>query len=109
MNGLFDAVLELGLGQPDELVVDLRRVDGIAHIMALPVRDKGDEALGLFQLAADEADNIDVLHLVVAADVVHFPHPSFVDDEVDRFAVIFHIQPIADILPRAVDGERLIC
>lgn len=88
--------------------MDLRRIDGIAHIVSLAVCNVGDEAHRLAELAADQFDDIDVFHLVVPTDVVHFPLFSLLKDEVDRFAVILHIQPVADVLPRAVDGERFI-
>ena len=38
---LFDAVGKLRLRQPAQLVVDLRRVDGVAHVVALAVSDVG--------------------------------------------------------------------
>ena len=88
--------------------MDLRRVDRVPHIVPLPVRHERDEALGLAQLLADELHDVDVLHLVVSAHVIHFPHPSLVDDEVDRLAVVLHIQPVAHILPRSVYGQRLV-
>ena len=42
------------------------------------------------------------------AHVVHFSHPSLLDDEVDRLAVVLHIQPIPHVLPRPVHGQRLV-
>ena len=108
LDGLLDAVPELRLRQPAELVVDLRRVDRIAHIVPFAVGNERDEALRLAQLLTDELDDIDVPHLVVPADVVHLPHAPFVDDEVDRLAVILHIQPITHVLALAVHGQRLI-
>lgn len=88
--------------------MDLRRIDRIAHIVSLAVCNVGDEALRLAELTADQFDDIDVFHLVVPTDVVHLSLSPLLKDEVDRFAVILHIQPVADVLPRAVDGERLI-
>ena len=35
VDGLFDAVGELGLRQPAQLVVDLGRVDGVTHVVAM--------------------------------------------------------------------------
>ena len=84
------------------------RVDRIAHIVPLPVRDKGDQALGLAKLPADEPDNIDIFHLVVAADVVHLTDAPLMNDQIDRLAVVLHIQPVAHVFTRAIDGQRLI-
>ena len=47
LNGLLDAVGELGFRQPAQFVVDLGGIDGIAHIMALPVGHIGDQTFGL--------------------------------------------------------------
>ena len=42
------------------------------------------------------------------ADVVDFPDPSVMDDGINRFAVIFNIQPIAHIQTLAVHRKGLI-
>ena len=77
--------------------MDLGRVDGVTHVVALAVGNMGDQAFRLAQLLTDELDDIDVLHLVVAADVVNLTDTSFVDDQVDGLAVVLYIQPVADI------------
>ena len=103
-----DAVGELGLRQPAQLVVDLGGIDGVAHVVALAVRDVGDEALRLAQLLTDELYNVDVPHLVVAAHVIHLTHTALADDEVDGPAVVLHIQPVPDVQSLAVHRQRLV-
>ena len=49
LDRLLNAVGKLRLRQPAELGVDFRRVDGVAHVVALAVSDKGDERLRLSQ------------------------------------------------------------
>ena len=49
LDGLLDAVLELRLRLPAELCVDLRRVDGIAAVMAGTVSYILDQAFRLVQ------------------------------------------------------------
>ena len=56
--------------------MDLHRVDGVAHIVALAVGNVGDEVLWLTQLLADELHDVDVAHLVVPADVVDLAHAA---------------------------------
>ena len=68
--------------------MDLRGVDGIAQVVPLPVGDVGDEAFGLAKLAADQAHDVDVAHLVVAPDVVHLADAPARDHEVDGLAVV---------------------
>ena len=88
--------------------MDLGGIDGIAHVVPLPVRDIGDQTLRLSQRPADDFYDVDIFHLVMAADVVDLSHPAFVNDQVDGFAVVLHIQPVADILSGAVDRERSV-
>lgn len=109
LNGLFDTVCKLCLRQPAQFVVDLGRVDGIAHIVALTVGDIGNQTLRLAQFLADQLDNVDVLHLVVAAHIVDFADLAVVDDEVNRLAVILHIQPVTHVFALAVNRQRLVC
>ena len=88
--------------------MDLGGVNGIAHIVALPIRHMDDQALGLAQLLADQLHDVDVAHLVVAAHVVHLADPALMDDQVDGPAVILHIQPVPDVEALAVHGQGLV-
>ena len=76
--------------------------------MPLPVGDVGDEALGLAELAADQAHDVDVAHLVVAADVVHLADAPVRDHEVDGLAVVGDIQPVAHVQSLPVDRQRAV-
>ena len=82
LDRLLDAVLELGLRQPAQLIVDLSRVDGVTHIMTLTVANMGNQTLRLTQLFADDLYNLDVLLLVVTADIVDLANTTLVDNPV---------------------------
>ena len=88
--------------------MDLGGVDRVAHVMTLAVGDKGDQALGLAELLADQLNDVDVRHLVVTADIIDLADPALADDQVDRLAVILDIEPVAHILALAVDGQGLV-
>ena len=109
LNGLFDSVCKLCLRQPAQFVVDLGRVDGITHIVALTVSDIGNQTLWLAQFLADQLDNVDVLHFIVTAYIVDFADLAVVDDEVNCLAVILYIQPVTHIFALAVNRQRLVC
>ena len=47
-------------------------------------------------------DQVDVLPLVEAADVVGLGNLAFMEDQVYRAGMVFHIKPVADILALAV-------
>lgn len=98
LDRLLDAVLEFRLRLPAELCVDLRRVDGVAAVVALAVGDVLDEVFGLAELLEDGLDDVDVGALIVAADVVDLADASLLQDEVDGVAVILDIEPVADVL-----------
>ena len=83
--------------------------------MAEAVGDVGDE-VEVFALAAPEqtvdgvdyhADDVDVLPLVEAADVVGLGHLALVEYEVNRTGVVFDEEPVANVLALAVYGQRL--
>ena len=51
-------------------------------------------------------DEIDILPFVKSADIVCLTVPAFVENEVNGTGVVFHIEPVADILTFAVDRKR---
>ena len=108
LNGLFNSVLKHRLRKPAQLIVDLCGINRIPLIVSLPVRHMSDQALRFAERLADQTDDINVAHLIVSADVVNLSYPSLPDDQVDRLAVIFHVQPVADIEPLSVDRKRLV-
>ena len=52
----------------------------------------------------DHLDDVNVLPLVEAADVVGLSHLAVVEDGVDGTGMVFHIEPVAHILTLAIDG-----
>ena len=83
--------------------------------MAEAVGDVGDEA-EVLALAAPEqtvdgvdynADDVDVLPLVEAADVVGLGHLALVEDEVNSTRVVLDEEPVAHILAFAIYRQRL--
>ena len=88
--------------------MDLRRVNRIAHIVALPVCHISDQALRFSQFPADDLDNIDIPHFIVAAHIIDFTHTAFMNDQVNRSAVVLYIEPVADIFSLPIDRKRLI-
>ena len=81
IDGPVQAVDKFGLRQPGQLPVDLAGVDGIAHIVALPIGNESNQTLRLAaQLPADQPYNVDVPHLVVAAHVVDLAHGTLAEN-----------------------------
>ncbi len=83
--------------------------------MAETVGDVCDErvavAFGITEQAVDSLDDylddVDVLPLVEASDIVGLGNLPFVEDKVNGAGMILDIEPVAHVLPLAVDGERL--
>ena len=114
-DGLLDAFLELEGGLPAELALELARVDGVAHVVTQAVGHIGDEVerltFGVAEQAVDglddDLDEVDVLPLVEAADVVGLGYFAAVEDEVDGTGVVLDEEPVAHVLALAVDRQRL--
>ena len=116
LHGLADAGLE-GLGRlPAQFALDLAGVDGVAAVVAGAVRDVGDLFLvGLavgaraefVEHGAEGVDDVEVGLFVPAADVVGLAHPARFENAADGAAMVFDIEPVADLLAVAVDGQRL--
>ena len=84
--------------------------------MAWTIRDVGDEIpigldfLGLlqcqfFKQIADGVNHRDVLLFAVSANVVGFPEGSVFQDGQKGFDMIFHVEPVTDLIAFAVDGK----
>ena len=130
-----DALFKGRFRLPAEFVANLRGVDAVTLVVPEAVGYEGDEvfvdpvyadvALRVAFLLAEEravfrvflhelvhgADNdfhdLDILPLVVAAHVVDAAIRALRDDEVDGLAVVFHVEPVAHVGARAVNGELL--
>ena len=44
-----------------------------------------------------ELNNVDILHFVVSTNVVNLSYMTFTNHHVNSFAVVFYVQPVADI------------
>ena len=108
LDRLLDAVLELRLRLPAEFRVDLRRVDGVAAVVAFAVGDVLDEVFGLAELLEDGLDDVDVGALIVAADVVNLADATLLQDQFDGMAVVLDVEPVTDVLAVAVDWQLLV-
>ena len=61
----------------------------------------------LVHYTAKHLYQFDILAFVIAADIVGLPHPTFSYYRIERFGVIFDVEPVADVFTFAVDGNRL--
>ena len=109
LDGQADTIFKHRLRQPAQLVVDLGRIDGIAHIVSFSVLHMLDQTLRLAKIFTDEFYDINIFHLVVSADIVNFADGSAAQDQVNRLTVILDIQPVAHIESLSVYRKRLIC
>ena len=77
--------------------MDFRRVDSVAPVMTFAVGNMMDEAFRLVQCFANQFDDVDVLHFIVAADIIDFADAALLEDEVDGPTMVFDIEPIANV------------
>ena len=83
--------------------------------MSSAVGDIGDEIHVPALLAAEETvdgvdehlDDVDVLPLVEAANVVGVGYLALMEDDVDGTGMILNVEPVAHVLTLTIDGQRL--
>ena len=93
---------------PAELFAQLRRVEQVAAIVARPVGDDRLQRLRLVrQLEHGVGDLVDRL-LDARADVVRLADSPVCEHELDRTAVVEHVQPLAPVLRRGVERQRVV-
>ena len=103
---LFYAFLKLQARLPAEFALQLARVDGIAHIVALAVGDVGDEVHVFALFPSEQAvdcvyhnlDDVNVLPFVEATYVVGVCYFAIMENEVNRPCVVLDIQPVPYVL-----------
>ena len=76
--------------------------------MTFTVCHIGDQTFRFAKLFTDDLNDINVCHFVVATYIVNFAYTSFVDDQVDRAAVILYIQPVTYIFTLSVNRKWLV-
>src|SRR5690554_49012 len=113
LDGFADAGFESFFRGPAEFFLDFAGVYGVAHVVAGTIFYVGDQvpvaAFLRAELLEDVADGVhyfNVLFFVVAADVVGFAGFAFGDDFVEGAGVVFHVEPVANLVTFAVDRER---
>ena len=107
--------LKLERWLPTEFCLKFARVDGVTGIMAKAVGNVCDEVEVFAFLASKETvngiddylDDVDVLPLVKATDVVGFGYFALMEDEVDGTGMVFYKEPVAHVLAFAIDRQWL--
>src|SRR5205085_3787025 len=99
------SVLERDVRFPPELAPQLRGVEQVAAVVAGPV---GHDRLQRLRLAGQLEHGVGDLRdrlLDAAADVVRLADAAALQDELDRAAVVAHVQPLALVLRRRVQRQ----
>ena len=102
------------LGCPSEFALELGGIDRVAEVMPGAVFYKRD-LLGVgfavgarpefVEQTAEEANEVDVLAFVVAANVVGLADAAFGDDGVQGFGVVSDVEPVTDVFTFAVNRD----
>ena len=104
VDGLLQAPGEVGVGRPPaELALELRRVDGVAAVVAGAVGDPV-EVLGVAShRLEDHAQDGDVVLLAISPDEVGLSHAALGEDVPDGRGVVLGVDPVADVLALPVE------
>jgi len=101
---------------PAQFALELARVDRVASIVARTVFDERDlggvrltigARLEFIQNGADRVHDFQVGLFIPAAHVVGFAELAAFEHAANRRAVVGHVQPVAHLLPIAIDRQRL--
>ena len=104
LDGLGEALAEVGVdGPPAELPLQLGGVDRVAAVVAGAVAHPVEVVLGAAHLAQYLAQDLDVGALAVGADEVGLADPAPGEDVPDGAGVVLGVDPVADVLARAVE------
>ena len=76
--------------------------------MAGTIGHESNQAFGLAQLPQHRFHHVQIGAFVVAAHIVDFALPALAHHQINGSAVVFHIQPVADILALAVYRQTLV-
>src|SRR5436309_14752008 len=95
------------LRRPPQLP-DLVAVQGIAAVMAGAVGYMPDQRQRLPKQLEDRLGHLLVGPLVARSDVIDLTRRALSQDQIDRPAVVLHIEPIALLKPIAIERQRLI-
>lgn len=88
---------------PAQLALELRRVDGVAAVVAGAVGDPVEVLGVLSHHLEDHAEHGDVVLLPVGADEVGLPHAALGEDVPDGRGMVLGVDPVADVLAAAVE------
>ena len=104
VDRLLEPLGEVGVGRPPaQLALELRRVDGVAAVVAGAVGDPV-EVLGVAPHGLqDHAQHGDVVPLAVGPDEVGLPRAAPGEDVPDGRGVVLGVDPVADVLAAAVE------
>lgn len=114
LHGFADPGFKGLLRLPGQLGAHLAGINGITPIVTRAIRHIADLlAIGadlrhhLIEQIADGVHDLQILFFVMTTDVVGLTDSASGDHGVERTGVIFHIEPIADLVTLAIDRQRL--
>lgn len=114
-HGITDPLLETDRGLPAEFLANFASIDGIASVVAGAIIDETDQGSarlaigqGIAQLVKDIADGLHHLNIqlfAIAANVVGFTQPTFLQDSENSCTMIPNEKPVADVFSVTVDRQ----
>ena len=104
VDRLLQAIGEVGVGRPPaQLALELRRVDGVAAVVAGAVGDPVEVLGVLSHRLEDHAQDRDVVLLAISPDEVGLPRAALGEDVPDGRGVVLGVDPVADVLALPVE------
>ena len=104
VNGVLEAGLEVGVFRlPAEFRPQLGGIDGVAQVVTRPILNVVVGVLWLAHQFEDQLEDFPVILLTVGPDQVGLTNLPLGQDIPDSAGVIVGVDPVADVLPRAIE------
>ncbi|MDB6057611.1 MAG: hypothetical protein JWO95_1455 [Verrucomicrobiales bacterium] len=117
LDSFADAGFEGVRWSPAEFALNLAGVDGVAAIVTRAVFDVCDQLARfasemrgeLVHQIANQFNDADVRPFIVTPDVVGFAELAAREHLPERFSVVAHVKPVADVHAIAINGDGFAC
>ena len=105
-NRLRNSLFKRNAWRPTERSCDLGVVDCVSAVVPRSILHIANQVFLRAECMDDQAYDVQVCALIVAADIVDFARQTARENRVERAAMVVHIQPVANLHPVAVHRQR---
>ena len=103
-----DTIIKFSCWKPAKLIVNLSWVNSITAVMSLTVSNMLNETLRLIKLLQNGLYNLNVLSLIVTANIVNLAYIAISDNKINSRTMVLYIKPVTNINTLTIYRQFLI-